>query len=112
MNNYISIIFLTLIKMIGMIFVTSQVAIGFMGVANYTEAYIAVLLSILAIPFGVFLPIVIASFFGAKDVLHWHWMLSLIFSSSGLILVFPGYFGLPSMSGFKGKSFKLFKRVN
>ena len=71
-------------------FGVAQLAIGFMGIEHDANSFWAWTAVIAALGFRFTLPITIGSFFGALNVLGWHWSLAALFAAPGLLFVIPG----------------------
>ena len=71
----------------------SYLAIGSMGIEHYWGNIASIIFIILAIFLRFTLPITIGAFFGAVDVLHWHWALAILFVAPGLAFIIPGAIG-------------------
>ena len=70
-------------------FTLFQAGLGFAGIEHHL-GFIAAVLALLALFFFKFaLPIVIGIFFGARDVLGWHWIGALLLASPGLFVIAP-----------------------
>ena len=67
----------------------AQLAVGYMGIEVMVGAGWAVAALIGCFFFRFMLPITIGSFFGATEVLGWHWGLALIFAAPGLLFLVP-----------------------
>ena len=73
------------------IYVVSQVAAGYAGIAHGLGpawAWVAVF-SALFLRFT--LPLTVGAFFGAMMVWGWHWAFALVFVLPGLVFVIPGF---------------------
>ncbi len=71
-------------------FSLAQAGIGLIGIEHHLGTgwmWVALLLSVIL---RFTLPLTIGAFFGAVDVLHWHWALAALFAAPGLALVVPG----------------------
>lgn len=83
-----------LLSVIGVIaflgFSLAQLAVGFAGIEDWAGSFWAWAALICAIPFRFTLPITIGAFFGAMNVLGWHWALALLFATPGLLFMVPG----------------------
>jgi len=67
----------------------AQLGVGAIGVEHFfgeVWMYVAIFAAIL---FRITLPITIASFFGATEVLGWHWLVALLFAAPGLVIATP-----------------------
>jgi len=67
----------------------AQFSVGYMGIeVMFGSGWaIAALIGSLVFRFG--LPITIGAFFGATEVLGWHWALALVFTAPGLLFIIP-----------------------
>lgn len=72
------------------VFGLAQLFVGYIGIEEHLGTFWAwsALAAVFFLRFT--LPITIGTFFGAMDVLGWHWALALIFTAPGLIFVVPG----------------------
>lgn len=75
-------------------FAIAQMAVGFLGIEHELSKAWAWGALILAFLFRFTLPITVGSFFGAMNVLGWHWSLAALFAAPGLLLVVPGMIGV------------------
>ena len=70
-----------------------QLAIGFLGVEyHFGEIWAFVALGA-AIFFRIMLPLTIACYFGAVDVLGWEWYWALLITAPGLLFMAPAMIG-------------------
>lgn len=76
-------------RLMGLAFIVAQFVAGFQGIHHYLGLTCAIISILLAGFFGITLPIVIGSFFGAYAVWHWHWLFALIFMLPGWFLIVP-----------------------
>jgi hypothetical protein len=80
----------------------AQLAIGFAGAEHHLGIIVAWVILFLALALRFTLPITIASFFGAMNVLGWHWALALLFAAPGLLIAVPAALAaIISMAPFK-----------
>lgn len=86
MQAFIGIIGFMLILAYGL----TQLAIGFIGIEDQIGSIWAWIALALALFLRFTLPITIGAFFGATEVLGWHWALALIFVAPGLLIMIPG----------------------
>lgn len=68
----------------------AQMVVGFLGLEWWLSAGWAWGILIACFFFRFTLPITIASFFGATEVLGWHWFWALLFAVPGLAMMIPG----------------------
>lgn len=68
----------------------AQLAVGFMGIEHELGVGWAFGAMVLALLFRFMLPITIGTFFGATNVLGWHWASALLFTAPGILLMVPG----------------------
>lgn len=68
----------------------AQLVIGFMGIKYGLGGFWAWAAVIAAFMFRFTLPITVGAFFGAMNVLGWHWTLAVLFAAPGLLFVIPG----------------------
>tara|TARA_B100002019_G_scaffold196513_1_gene170188 strand:+ start:2315 stop:2782 length:468 start_codon:yes stop_codon:yes gene_type:complete len=88
-------------------FAIVQAAIGYLGIEYHLGSGWALGLLIAAFTFQFSLPLTIGTFFGAVDVLGWHWFGALLITLPGLLFMIPGAIGMGLVglaSMFKGKS--------
>lgn len=67
-----------------------QIAIGYMGIEYHFGGGWAIGAVILSIVFRFSLPLTIGTFFGATDVLGFSWIVALLITLPGLLLMVPG----------------------
>jgi hypothetical protein len=67
----------------------AQFAVGYMGIEDMFGVGWATAALIGSLLFRFTLPITIGAFFGATEVLGWHWALALIFTAPGLLFIIP-----------------------
>jgi hypothetical protein len=70
----------------------AQLGVGFAGIQDGIGTGWAYAALILAFVFRFTVPITIGAFFGAMNVLGWHWLFALLFAAPGLFLIVPGFF--------------------
>ena len=68
----------------------AQLVLGYAGIDFHLGAVWAGIALFGALIFRFTLPITIGAFFGAIDVLHWHWALAALFAAPGLAFIIPG----------------------
>ena len=68
----------------------AQMVIGYLGIEYHLGGGWAIGAVVLAIMFRFSLPLTIGTFFGAIDVLNLSWIVALIITLPGLLLMFPG----------------------
>ena len=88
-------------------FAIVQAAIGYLGIEYHFGSGWALGLLIAAFIFRFSLPLTIGTFFGAVDVLGWHWVGALLITLPGLLFMVPGAIGMGLVglaSMFKGKT--------
>ncbi len=71
----------------------ASLVLGFMGIEHSIGAGWAYAAVAVAVFLKFTLPITVGIFFGARDVLHWHWALALLVAAPGLLLMIPGMIG-------------------
>ena len=84
-----------------------QIAIGYMGIEHHFGGGWAIGALILSIVFRFSLPLTIGTFFGATDVLGFSWIVALLITLPGLLLMVPGVIaaGIAGLaSSFKGET--------
>jgi thiosulfate reductase cytochrome b subunit len=80
--------FLVIILFIGLgIF---QLVVGYQGIEYNLGAGWAIASLVATFVFRFTLPITIGSYFGAVDVLGWHWGIGLLLAAPGLLFIVPG----------------------
>jgi hypothetical protein len=67
----------------------AQFYVGFIGIEHYWGSYWAAGLILASLMFRTTLVVTVAAFFGARDVLHWHWGWALLFAAPGLLFILP-----------------------
>lgn len=70
----------------------AQLSIGFLGIEHHLGSLWAWLSLGAAVLFKFTLPVTIGVFFGAMNILGWHWFFALIFALPGLLVMVPGVF--------------------
>ena len=75
-------------------FAIVQAVIGYLGIEYHFGSGWALGLLIAAFVFRFSLPLTIGTFFGALDVLGWHWFGALIITLPGLLFMIPGAIGM------------------
>ena len=84
-------IFFSALAMLGFVaFGIAQVAIGYMGIADGLGKWWAIGALLLAFALRFPLPLTIGAFFGATNVLGWHWLWALLLTLPGLVFMVPG----------------------
>ena len=68
----------------------AQMVVGYIGVEYHFGTVWAIVAIFASLMFRFTLPITIGAFFGAMDVLGWHWALSALFVAPGLAFLIPG----------------------
>jgi len=68
----------------------TQVVVGYIGIEEAFGTFWAIVALIAAFMFRLSLPLTIGAFWGAMEVLDWHWALALIFVAPGLVFIIPG----------------------
>jgi len=76
--------------LIFIIFAIAQIIVGFKGIDHELGSVWAWIALILGIGLRFTLPLTVGVFFGAKNVLGWHWVIALFFALPGLLLMIPG----------------------
>jgi len=75
---------------IGVIFYgIAQLSVGYLGIEDLFGGGWAIAALIGSVIFRFTLPITIGAFFGATEVLGWHWVAALVFTAPGLLFVIP-----------------------
>jgi len=72
----------------------AQIVVGAAGIDFYFGGFWSGLAIFGAIFLRITLPITIGAFFGAVEVLNWHWALAVLFAAPGLIFIVPGMIAL------------------
>ena len=67
-----------------------QIVVGFVGIEYHLGVIWAAIALGAAFVFRFILPLTVGSFFGAMDVLGWHWALAALFAVPGLLFIVPG----------------------
>ena len=67
----------------------AQFCVGYLGIEDMFGGSWAVAALIGSLVFRFTLPITIGAFFGATEVLGWHWFAALIFTAPGLLFIIP-----------------------
>lgn len=75
----------------------TYLTIGSMGIEYYLGSIASGICFFLACICRYTLPMTIGAFFGALNVLHWHWALAILFIAPGLALIIPGAIGFVMM---------------
>tara|TARA_B100002019_G_C20918197_1_gene426233 strand:- start:62 stop:517 length:456 start_codon:yes stop_codon:yes gene_type:complete len=75
-------------------FAIVQAVIGYLGIEYHFGSGWALGLLIAAFVFRFSLPLTIGTFFGALDVLGWHWFGALLITLPGLLFMIPGAIGM------------------
>tara|TARA_B100001287_G_C22457651_1_gene423540 strand:- start:272 stop:682 length:411 start_codon:yes stop_codon:yes gene_type:complete len=66
-----------------------QAIVGYLGIEYHLGTLAAVIAILIAFFFRIMLPLTIGTFFGALNVLNWHWFGALILTIPGLLFVVP-----------------------
>lgn len=74
-------------------FAIAQLAIGYMGLQDWLGSWAGMAGVVVALLFRFTLPLTIGVFFGARDVMGWHWTLALLFAAPGLAFMVPSVIG-------------------
>jgi len=69
----------------------AQIAVGYMGIEYMFGGGWAIAALIGSLAFRFTLPITIGAFFGATEVLGWHWAVALAFTAPGLLFIIPAF---------------------
>ncbi|ULH08205.1 hypothetical protein [Alcaligenes faecalis] len=87
--------FLTIIGfLLFMAFGFAQIWVGFIGFEDWLGSGWAWGITTVCVLTRILFPLTVASFFGAMNVLGWHWALALLFAAPGLIFIVPGIIGM------------------
>lgn len=65
-------------------------ALGWAGIEHHLGWWWGLAAVALAVVFRFTIPLAIGVFFGAKDVLEWHWFFAAIVAFPGLLVLIPG----------------------
>jgi hypothetical protein len=68
----------------------AQIVVGYLGIDYHLGPLWALAAVVVVFLFRFALPLTIGSFFGAMDVLGWHWVIALAFAAPGLLFIIPG----------------------
>lgn len=68
----------------------AQIVVGFLGIEHTIGPGWAWGALALGFILRLTLPLTIGSFFGATEVLGWHWLPALLFAAPGLLFIIPG----------------------
>ena len=71
-----------------------QIIVGFLGIEYHLGSGWAVGAVILSLLLRISFPLTIGTFFGALNVLEWHWFGALLLTVPGLIFMVPGAIGM------------------
>jgi hypothetical protein len=66
-----------------------QLIVGYMGITHYFGSIAGIFAIIGLLFFRLFAPFVVGAFFGMTTVLGWHWLVALIITLPGIILIVP-----------------------
>ena len=80
---------IAVILLISLIFF--HIIVGFLGLQYYFGSIMGIFLIIMCFLLKFFIPISIATFFGALNVIEWHWIPSLLISLPGIIFLKPSF---------------------
>jgi hypothetical protein len=72
----------------------AQGVIGYLGIEHHFGVFPAILALFLALFLRFTIFITVGVFFGAVDVLHWHWIAGLLFAAPGLAFLVPGFLAI------------------
>ena len=86
MNAIFAILFL--------LFGIAQLVVGGMGIEYYFGGFWLGVAIVLVVFFRFNLPIIIGSYFGAVELLQWHWALALLFAVPGLLFIVPSFIAM------------------
>jgi hypothetical protein len=65
-----------------------------MGIEYYFGGVWLGVAIVLVVCFRFNLPIIIGAYFGAVEVLQWHWALALLFAVPGLLFIVPSFIAM------------------
>ena len=65
-----------------------------MGIEYYFGGFWLGVAIVLVVFFRFNLPIIIGAYFGAVEVLQWHWALALLFAVPGLLFIVPSFIAM------------------
>ena len=71
-----------------------QIIVGYLGIEYHLGSGWAVGAVILSLLLRISFPLTIGTFFGALNVLEWHWFGALLLTLPGLIFMVPGAIGI------------------
>ena len=71
-----------------------QIIVGYLGIEYHLGSGWAVGAVILSLLLRISFPLTIGTFFGALNVLEWHWFGALLLTVPGLIFMVPGAIGM------------------
>ena len=84
-----------------------QIIVGYLGIEYHLGSGWAVGAVILSLLLRISFPLTIGTFFGALNVLEWHWFAALLLTVPGLIFMVPGFF----LTKFSPKLRKFFRET-
>ena len=65
-----------------------------MGIEYYFGGFWLGVAIVLVVFFRFNLPVIIGAYFGAVEVLQWHWALALLFAVPGLLFIVPSFIAM------------------
>jgi len=77
-----------------LLFGIAQLVVGGMGIEYYFGGFWLGVAIVLVVFFRFNLPIIIGAYFGAVEVLQWHWALALLFAVPGLLFIVPSFIAM------------------
>ena len=66
-----------------------QMVVGYLGIEYHLGTIAAFVAIFIAFFLRIMLPLTVGTFFGALDVLNWHWLGALVLTIPGLLFVVP-----------------------
>lgn len=88
--------------LLGIAFGISQIIVAFLGIEYHLGTAVAALVVSVALVFRFTLASTVGAFFGALNVLEWHWVYAGLFAAPGLLFAIPGTLAV-LVTGIKNK---------